>query len=194
GYALRTVRRLLLLEGFIVAAIGSAVGLFAAIGFAAGMLALLAWLWPTAGVGSFLSLHVSAKSLVIGVVASVVMSDLRIWWAVRGLSRIEPSRLLKGVSADEGTVPAPSRWAPRFAVVALLGALACIVMAPFMPPGEPQAGTFFGAGTCLLFAGLAVVWMWLKRPRRATVHSLNPLGVRNATRNPTRSLLTAGLL
>jgi ABC-type antimicrobial peptide transport system permease subunit len=194
GYPLRTVRRLLLLEGLIVAAAGSAVGLVAAIGFAAGMLALLAWLWPTPGVGSFLSLHVSATSLVIGFVASVVMSELAVWWAVRGLSRIEPSRLLKGVSTDEGTVPTPSRWAPRIAIVALLGALACIVLAPFMPPGEPQAGTFFGAGTLLLIAGLAVVWMWLKRPRRATVHSLNPLGVRNATRNPTRSLLTAGLL
>ena len=63
-----------------------------------------------------------------------------------------------------------------------------------MPPGEPQAGTFFGGGAMLLTAGLALVWTWLKRPRRATVQSLNPLGMRNATRNPTRSLLTAGLL
>jgi len=194
GYPLWTVRRMLLLEGLIVAAIGSAVGLVAAIGFAAGMLALLAWLWPTPGVGSFLSLHLSTTSLIVGFLASVVMSELAVWWAVRGLSRIEPSRLLKGVSTDEGTIPAPSRWAPRVAVVALLGAIACIVMAPFLPPGEPQAGTFFGAGTLLLVAGLAVVWMWLKRPRRATVRSLNPLAVRNATRNPTRSLLTAGLL
>jgi hypothetical protein len=36
--------------------------------------------------------------------------------------------------------------------------------------------------------------MWMKRPRHATIHALTPLGIRNATRNPTRSLLTVGLL
>jgi hypothetical protein len=158
------------------------------------MLYLLAKLWPTPGVGSFLTLHVSATSLVIGFVASVLMSELAVWWAVRGLNRIEPSQLLKGASGDESATPAPSRWGPRIAVGSLLGAVALLVMAPYMPPGEPQAGTFFGAGALLLAAGLAAVWTWLKWPRRAVVQSLTPLGMRNATRNPTRSLLTAGLL
>ena len=194
GYPLRTVRRQLLLEGLIVSALGSAVGLVAGLGYAAGMLYLLAELWPTAGVGSFLTLHVTPGSLVIGFVASVLMSELAVWWAVRGLNRIEPSRLLKGVSGGESAVPAPSRWGPRVAVVCLLGAIGLIVMAPYMPPGEPQAGTFFGGGALLLAAGLAVVWTWLKRPRRAVVQAVGRLGVRNATRNPTRSLLTAALL
>jgi len=194
GYRLASVRRLLLLEGLIVSAVGSAAGLAAAAGFAYGMLRLLAWLWPTAGVGSFLSLHVSATSLVIGFVASVLMSELAVWWAVRGLSRIEPSRLLKGVSGDEGALLSRSRWGPLVSAVAAVGALSLLALGPFMPPGEPQAGTFFGGGALLLVAGLALVWTWLKRPRRTTVRSLNPLGVRNATRNPTRSLLTAALL
>jgi putative ABC transport system permease protein len=194
GYPLATVRRLLLLEGLIVAAIGSAIGLTAATGFAYLMLRLLAWLWPTAGVGSFLSLHVSLTSLMIGFVASVLMSELAVWWAVRGLSRIEPSRLLKGVSDDEGALLSHSRWGPLVAGVAAIGAMALLAIGPFMPPGEPQAGTFFGGGALLLIAAMALVWTWLKRPRRTAIRSLNPLGVRNATRNPTRSLLTAALL
>jgi ABC-type antimicrobial peptide transport system permease subunit len=194
GYPLRTVRGLLLIEGLIVAVIGSAVGLVAALGYAAGMLYLLAKLWPTPGVASFLTLHVSATSLLIGFVASVVMSELAVWWAVRGQSRIEPSHLLKGVSQDESATPARPRWAPWIGLVCLLGAIALMAMAPFMPPGEPQAGTFFGGGALLLGAGLAAVWTWLKRPRHKVVRSLTPLGMRNATRNPTRSLLTVGLL
>lgn len=194
GYPLRTVRRQLLLEGLIVSAVGSALGLVAGLGYAAGMLYLLAELWPTPGVGSFLTLHVTPTSLVVGFVGSVLMSELAVWWAVRGLNRIEPSHLLKGVRGDESAVPAPSRWGPRVAIVSLLGAFALIVLAPSMPPGEPRAGAFFGGGALLLAAGLAAVWTWLKRPRRAVVQAVGPLGVRNATRNPTRSLLTAGLL
>lgn len=194
GYPQGAVRRLLLVEGLVVSAAGSAVGLVAAAGYAVGMLWLMAKLWPTEGVGSLLRLHVSATSLLIGFVGSVVMSELAVWWAVRGLARIEPSHLLKGVSGDEGRPTARSRWGPWVAVVGLVCGLGLLAAGPFAPPGEPRAGTFFGGGALLLVAGLAVVWTWLRRPRRTTVHGLNPLGVRNATRNPTRSLLTAGLL
>ena len=194
GYPLATVRRLLLIEGLIVAAIGSAVGLVAAAGYAAGMLALLARLWPTPGVGSFLSLHVSPASLAVGFVGSVVMSLLAIAWAVRGLSRIEPSHLLKGVTGDEGAIARKPRWAPWVAAALAVAGVAVILAAPAAPPGEPRAGTFFGGGALLLVAALTGVWTWLRWPRRSTVRGLTPLGLRNATRNPTRSLLTAGLL
>jgi hypothetical protein len=194
GYPLRTVRRLLLFEGLIVAAAGSALGLLAATGYAAGLLRLLTALWPTPGVGSFLRPHVSATSLVVGFVGSVLMSLLAVWWAVRGLSRIEPARLLKGESGDEGGVAKRSRRGPWVAIGAAVAAGGLLVAAPSMPPGEPQAGTFFGGGALLLTAALAAVWTWLKRPRRSSVRGLTPLGVRNATRNPTRSLLTAALL
>ena len=193
GYPLKTVRRMLLLEGLVVSAIGSAVGLVAAAGYAAGMLRVLAALWPSEGVGSFLSLHVSASSLAIGFVASVLMSEIAVWWAARALNEIAPAELLKGASADLQPVAA-SRWGLRVAIGDVIGAAALIAMAPLMPPGEPQAGAFFGGGALLLTALLAFVWLWLKKPRRTTVHGLNSLGVRNATRNPTRSLLTAGLL
>lgn len=194
GYRLFAVRSLLLIEGLIVSAVGSLVGLAAAVGYAAAMLYILAKLWPTPGVESFLSLHITWMSLAIGFVGAVVMSGAAIWWAIRGLSRIEPSHLLKGVSSDERVTFSHSRRAPWVAIVAAIAGIALLAMGPFMPQGEPQAGTFFGGGSLLLIAGLAIVWIWLKQPRRATIHGLTPLGTRNATRNPTRSLLTAGLL
>src|SRR5262249_38829853 len=70
--------------------------------------------------------------------------------------------------------------------------------APFVPGHEAQAMTFFGSGACLLTAGLAGVWMWMRRPAHRMVatgpEALTRLGVRNAARHPVRSLLTVGLL
>jgi ABC-type lipoprotein release transport system permease subunit len=202
GFRLRTVRRLLLAEGLILAIVGGLLGLVFASLYADLMLKLLIRLWPTEGVGSFLHLHVSLLSLVIGLVAAVLMSQLALFWAVRVLNRVPPSALLNGE-----TTPAPdlskrlggSRWAGWIAAVSFVLAVALAVMAPSLPPGEAQAGTFFGSGAMLLTAGLALVWWWLKRPRHAPVTghgmaALARLGSRNATRNPTRSLLTAALL
>jgi hypothetical protein len=130
------------------------------------------------------------------------MSQFAIWWAVRVLRRVPPSALLNGETTppvDPTKVGAPSRWAVRVGLGSLVLAVGLGVMGPFMPPGEPQAGTFFGSGAMLLTAGLAFVWGWMKRPRHRPVTGHGPgalarLGARNATRNPTRSLLTAGLL
>ena len=148
GYPLRVVRRLLLLEGLIVAIAGSLIGLAAAAGYAAAMLAMLAALWPTPGVESFLTLHVSAMSLAIGFVGSVVMSELAIWWAVRGLSRIEPSRLLKGVSGDEQPSLKPSKWGPRIAIASAIQASLCLRWARSSRPANHKPGRFSAGDRC----------------------------------------------
>src|SRR5205085_12220109 len=69
----------------------------------------------------------------------------------------------------------------------------------YVHDAEARAGTFFGGGMLLLVAALAAVGGWLRRPVRGFVHPGAPaaiirLGVRNAARNPTRSLLTAALI
>jgi putative ABC transport system permease protein len=202
GFRARTVRRLLLAEGFILAIAGGLLGLAFASLYADLMLKLLIRLWPTEGVGSFLHLHVSPLSLVIGLVAAVLMSQLALFWAVRVLNRVPPSALLNGdttLPPDPSKPLAGSRWAGWIAAASFVLAAGLAVMAPSLPPGEAQAGTFFGSGAMLLTAGLALVWWWLKRPRHAPVTghgaaALARLGSRNATRNPTRSLLTTALL
>lgn len=194
GYPLAIVRRQMLLEGLLLAGFGSALGLVAAVGFAAMMLKIMIALWPTASVGSFLTLHVSPLSLVIGFVASVVMSELAIWWAIRQLNRIPPALLLKGqTTTDVGLTKVPLVWVGMVGV-GFLGAAALAFIAPSLPPGEPRAGGFFGSGAMVLIALLAMVALWLRTPRRHVMASIAGFSQRNASRNPTRSLLTAGLL
>jgi hypothetical protein len=202
GFPQSSVRALLLIEGLILATVGALIGLAGAVAYADAMIRLLVALWPpSGGIGDYLRLHVSPASLVIGFALSVIMSGLAILWALRSLRQVAPARLLKG---DASPLPdprnrRPSPWPRRIVVVSLLCALAMAVSAPFAPPGEPRAGTFFGAGAMLLTCGLTLAWAWMKRPRHASVHgqgapALARLGSRNAVRNPARSLLTAGLL
>ncbi|MCE9533132.1 MAG: ABC transporter permease [Planctomycetes bacterium] len=202
GFPLRTVRWLLLIEGLLLASLGSFIGLIGALAYADAMIRLLVALWPTPGVESYLSMHVTPMSLGIGFVASIVMSGLAILWALRTLSTVAPAQLLKGdmtPTVDPRKVMKPSPWPLRIALTSILCAIALALAAPSMPPGEPQAGAFFGSGALLLTAGLTLLWAWMKKGHHALLHghglpALARLGSRNAVRNPTRSLLTAALL
>jgi putative ABC transport system permease protein len=200
GYRPRTVRRLLLVEGGLVAAAGGLLGALGAVGYAWGLLEFLRAHWPGSLERSFLRLHVTYLSLAIGYFASLVVSVLTIAWAVRILGKVPPSALLAG----ETTVPNPAklaqppRWGKRIAAGSLIGGLALIIAGRYVKDAEAQAGTFFTAGFLLLTAGLAGAWVLLRRESSRAHAAPRPrigsLGVRNAGRHAVRSLLTAGLL
>jgi ABC-type antimicrobial peptide transport system permease subunit len=202
GFSLGAVRGLLLIEGLALAAIGSLIGLPGAIAYADLMIRLLVDLWPTPGVETYLRLHVAWPSLAIGFASSVLMSGAAIFWALRALNKVAPATLLKGDTTpafDAARKMRPSPWPKLIALTAFLCAVALAGFGPFLPPGEPQAGAFFGSGAMLLVAGLALLWAWLKRTKHGLLsghggRALARLGFRNAERNPTRSILTASLL
>jgi ABC-type antimicrobial peptide transport system permease subunit len=201
GYRVRTVRRLLLAEGMTLAFFGALIGLVGAIGYAALMLKLLADLWPSGEVASFLELHVTGQSLLIGFVAAMAVSALTIWWAVRVLRKVAPSALIAGVTTEDGAIAVTPHSRKRR--ILLYGSLLCgivsVVAGLFVRDHEAQAGSFFTGGLLLLTAALTAVWSWVKAPHHATIAPGEPfavarLGGRSAVRNPTRSLLTAALL
>lgn len=210
GYRRTTVRRLMLLEGCVLAALGALVGCVGALVFAWLM---LEYLFPLSFDRSFLTLHVSAGSFLIGYFASVAVSVLTIVWAVRILGKVAPSALLAGVVTPEQEATAkdkPKRWSLRFAIGSLMLGLAIIIWTALDPrlarDHETLASMFFSGGALLLTAGLLLVWSWMRSPRAAVraertiqpsqvvLKPLTQLGVRNAKRHPLRSLLTAGLL
>jgi ABC-type lipoprotein release transport system permease subunit len=201
GYRVRSVRRLLLSEGMILAAVGGLLGIAGAIGYAALMLRLLAALWPEGSVGSFLNLHVTGPGVAVGYFAAIVVSGVAIWWAVRALNRVAASALLAGTTAEPNDL-APRRrrrWTLRLALGATVGGSALIVGGLYVSGAEERAGSFFSGGMLLLIAALTAVGSWLRRPSREIIQpesamALSRLGARNARRNPLRSLLTAALI
>jgi putative ABC transport system permease protein len=202
GYSPGQVRRLLWREGGLVAAVGSLLGLVAAIGFARLMVAVLVDLWPNPEVGQFLRLHVTGISLVIGYLATVLMAVLTIAVTVRGLVRVPMPLLLRGEATPANVITAR----PQSSWLSVLIASGCAIIAVIvLSAGKSQAnadvraGAFFGGGLLFLISGLMLARCWLNRNRVGMIQSrgltaILRLGIRNAARNPSRSLLTATLI
>jgi ABC-type antimicrobial peptide transport system permease subunit len=200
GFSVNRVRRLILTEGLILAAVGAAVGLAAAVAYNRLLLGVLLDLWPDSEVRAYLEPHSSALSFAIGFGSTVAMALAAQWWGVRGLVRVAPPALLRGETAvASDTVSPPALWIKVVAGTSLVLGVALIAAGGAVDNPDFRAMTFFGGGGLLLTAALAGAAVWMRRTRHATVNgrglpALTQLGSRNAARNPTRSLLTAALL
>jgi ABC-type antimicrobial peptide transport system permease subunit len=202
GYSTRQVRRILLVEGTAVAAVGALLGVVLAVLYARAMLLVLTGLWPDAEVGRYLGLHVTWLSIVIGFFGSVLVATGSIWWSVRGLVLVPPPALLLGETrAVENASPSARR-----PVAALIGSLILgVIGLGLLLAGTTRANpdersmAFFGGGGLLLAAGIVLARaLFRSAPIGSITHrgvtGLTILGGRNARRNPTRSLLAATLI
>ena len=90
--------RLLSGEALVVAALGAAGGAALGIAYAAMMVHGLNTWWVDATAAPFLELHVTARSIAIGVVAGLAVAMLTVRWSLRGLARLTARQLLAGDS------------------------------------------------------------------------------------------------
>ncbi len=199
GFEPGQVSRLLVMEGIVIAIIGSVLGTAAGVGYAALMLLGLRTWWLAAIVTPFLRLHASPQSLGVGLVSGSLMAWLAIWFSVRRMSRLAPRRLLAG----DTTVPkitSPRKQSPFFDAAMLLAAVLPAIALYFYPLSEDvQVGAFFGAGSWAL---AALVWLVYRRLKHgATGQAIAPgpgnllrLALRNSARNPGRSSLSIALV
>jgi putative ABC transport system permease protein len=200
GFRRRTVFLLLLAEGAVLAGAGGVIGSLLAVLYSRLLLDLLRSLWPGGLEQSFLRLHVTPQSLVIGFAAAFLVSLGTIAWAMLALRKVPPRALLAGeTAAPEAAVGKRPRWSVWFALGCAVLGVALLPLGPFVHDSEERASIFFGSGFLLLIAALAAAWAWMRSTRHAQVGghggmALARLGVRNAARHPVRSLLTAGLL
>ena len=198
GYTPKQVGRMLQLEGSTISFFGALAGLLLAWFYARGMLALLAGLWPDAGVQSYLRVHIDPLSLLIGFELTMAIAWLAIWLSLRGLIRLPVTALLRGETNPPDTVETRVNRRRAWIVIGLslvLG-LGLVFGGSAAANADQRAGAFFGGGLFLMLAGLWTFRLWL---RRTPVPNSNPmtligLGLRNASRAGGRSLLTAMLL
>jgi len=208
GYAPRQVRRLMLNEGVLLVVIGGVLGIFAAIGYAQFMLYGLKTWWIGAIGTKFLLLDIQPLSLAIGALSAMITSLVAILWSQWQLRGISLREQLVGVS--EVAVANDPRRAVRVRRRAITsGGVALLLIAGVVlgviPNTEAFSGiawpavVFFVAGMLMLAAGLWAMSAWLQRDtgdfvRGRGTGAVVRLGVRNAARRRSRSVLTTGLI
>jgi len=200
GYRVRSVRSLLLTEGLGLAILGSLLGLALGLGYNRLLLALLIYLWPDRNVASLLHPHSSLMSFVLGFALTVLMAVVALWLSIRGLVKIPPPSLLRGECLIEKRTIRSRAWVSGgFATFCLLGGLSLVISGTFFSNPDYRAMTFFAGGGALLSAGLFAAHYWMSRSCHGMMNghggrAIGRLGIRNAVRNPARSLLTIALL
>jgi ABC-type lipoprotein release transport system permease subunit len=200
GFPASKVRAIFLWEGAALAALGSFLGVFGALAYAALMMWGLRTFWLGATGTRELALHASPISLAIGFAGGVAAALACIWWTLRSLSRVAARSLLAGVwesrisnfrfrirrrkntggestSSSSAIRHPPSKIGtirnPQSAIliVAIIcGALGVLMLALAMSKRVGETAGFFGAGVLLLVALLCFESAWLRAGKRRTIH------------------------
>lgn len=194
------VRRLFLLEGALVAAVAGVAGVLLAIVYARGVVAGLAGVWRGAVADASLGFHFGAGSLAGGAVAGFLMALLSIWLVARRQAAASPRELLGAGAESQSRLFAQTRTTgrlPGVAAAAVFGTLGVLLAAKASVGSDGAgAGYFFGAGACLLIAGLAATRArfaaWERRAGDARL-TLASLGGRSVVRRSGRSLAAVAL-
>lgn len=199
GWPARRVKRLLLAEGGLVAALGTIAGVGAGLLYAWLMLYGLSTFWSGAIAGAQIRFHATNQTLWLGGLGGLGVALFAIWVTLRRHVTL-PSRQLMAGSVESPLSRAASRSRGRFGLlVALVAFLGVAVFLLLMRGGDSQAmaGAFFGAGALLLLGTLglshAMLSLMAGSWNRALV-SLQGLGFRNAGRRRGRSIGIIGLL
>jgi len=199
GFSPKLVRRLLFIEGGMLALLGAVAGTGGGLLYTRVMIYGLATVWQVAVSGSTIHFYTRPSTLFAGALGAVAVSLLAIWLTLRKqVSR--PARELLGQGFEwqffaAGRV-SKGKIGMATAAAATIGAVVLLVV---MGTGDSGAvsGAFFGAGALLLIAGLGLSQALLRilaGSWHITMTSLRGLGLRNSARRSGRSLAVVGLL
>jgi len=199
GFPPRLVRRLLFIEGGILALLGAIAGTAAGLLYTRAMMYGLATIWQIAVSGSAIQFHANPSTLWIGSLAAIAISLTTIWLTLRKQVSRPAHELLVGELKWQFFEAVPisrsrlSLWIAAVTSVMAAGLIAFMTAAQ----GRAAAGAFFGAGALILISGLSLIQFFLRTLKdtwKKPLASLAGLGLRNTTRRSGRSLAVVALL
>jgi ABC-type lipoprotein release transport system permease subunit len=196
GLSPNLVRRLLFIEGGILAVLGVALGTAAGLLYTKTMIYGLATVWKAAVSGSTIYFYAKPSTLFQGALGAVAVSLIAIWLTLRK----QVSRPARELLLDAGYRMLDTRRGSRIGLcVAVVAAVGAVLLLGTMGTDDSAAvaGVFFGAGALLLIAGLGLTQALLRIAAGSwnkALTSIAGLGLRNSTRRSGRSLAVVGLL
>jgi len=200
GFSPKLVRRLLFIEGGILAVLGVVGGTAAGLFYTKAMIYGLETVWQKAVSGSTIHFYAKPFTLLIGALVAVAVSLIAIWLTLRKQVSRPARELLAGGLEWQFFKAGPVSKGRIGLYIASVSTVGAVLLLGVMGNADSAAvaGVFFGAGALLLIAGLGFGY-WLIGYSLLTTHhspmtSLAGLGLRNSTRRSGRSLAVVGLL
>jgi len=199
GFPPKLVRRLLFIEGGILAVLGVALGTAAGLLYTKTMIYGLATVWKAAVSGSSIYFYAKPSTLFEGALGAVVVSLIAIWLTLRKQVSRPARELLAGGLEWQFFKAGPVSKGRIGLCIAAAATVGAVLLLSIMGNADSVAvaGVFFGAGALLLIAGLGLTHALLKIIAggwNKVLTSLAGLGLRNSTRRSGRSLAVVGLL
>jgi len=202
GFPAAKIRALFLLEGTLLAVVGTVIGLAGALGYAQLMMWGLRTWWVGAVGTTMLKLHVDILSLLLGAAGGVLAALLCVVWTLRRVGKDSTRSLLTG-TMSAGPVGAKEKSTRRFLTVLNLAFVLTILGVSLIAAAAAhligQVAGFFAGGMLLLAALLCYQSAWLRRGTAMPIKGVgwwpvSRLGFRNTTFRPGRSVLCIGLI
>lgn len=198
GLTNRRAARLLLSEALIVALLGSLLGVAGAVAYAASVTKALTGVWSGAIAGAPVSLHMTATSLIVGPLSTLLISLLAMALSMRGLTKHPVRQLLAG---GVGQVSPTSRAGFKNIGIVGLGwsAAALLVVFTQRDSGMKAALLGFAAGGFFFLGCLSMFYLFLAKRSQSNRSNTTPrLALANLTRRRGRTttavfMLGAGL-
>ena len=172
-------------EALVVVVAGVLVGTGLAVGFSTLVLQVISSIW---GSGTQFALHISAGTLVGGMVGMVVLSLLAVWLTTRKEGRQSASIRLASGSAEK--IGGMSAWVWGSLALGVLMVVGGAVMGMTVGP----QGAFFVIGFGILVLGLSIFRVRLGKVGSLQALSLKGVGRVNLARRASRSLTVVGVL
>jgi ABC-type lipoprotein release transport system permease subunit len=199
GFEHKTVRRLWLAEGFVIAALGSVLGAGLGALYTKALIYGLSTYWQGAIANAAIQFYATPTTMVMGAVISLLCALSAMWLTMRKQFRHPARELLTMDFTQEQDASAEGAVSKRGLILSISGfaaALAIIIGAQMMSVVELMI-PFFGAGALLLMSGLGLFRYTLQAIRAGNNSidmTLTRLALQNLARRRGRSLTVVALL
>ena len=200
GFPLKRIRKLYILEGLIIALLGSLLGTLMALVYTRLLVWGLSNAWQGAVAGMTVMYSASFSSIFTGFFSGFIIAFIAMIRILRRQLKSNAHSLISGTeSSSESNMPSGkkrSRAGWVMCIISFTGGIILILGSKSLG-SSAMAGAFFGAGTLLLISFMIFIRMILIRMASgagSALSSLNSLAVRNSARRRGRSMAVAAML